>query len=118
MQYSAAFSLHWNELEIETKLGSLEGMERAKISLQSLARTMIQMTKYADVGKPLDLDAMSFWSHSNCYLGAMAHIKLGVRNVEWKEDLEVLKRYMRLLEPRLKLHGMLLVILTWKIKVY
>lgn len=90
---------------METKLGSLENMERAKLSLRSLARTVIDMTKLAEVGEPLDLNTMSFWSHSNCYLGAMAHVKLGLRNSEWKEDLEVLKRYIRLLEPRYRLHG-------------
>jgi hypothetical protein len=64
------------------------------------------MIKFADIGKPLDLDGMAFWSHKNAYQAAMIHIKLGERNVEWKADLEALKRYMSVFVSRFELYGM------------
>jgi len=95
---------------MEKKFGTPEGIERAKMSLQSLVRVMILTVKAADVGPPLDLDSMSFWCHSSAYLGAVTHIKLGIRNGEWQQDLDCLKRYLGFFKKRLKLYGMFSII--------
>lgn len=81
---------------METRHGTDEGIRRAKLTLQSLAQTSIQVVKYADIGKPLKFDRMAFWSHKIAYLAAMVHVRLGERNSAWEADFEVLKKYLSL----------------------
>jgi hypothetical protein len=103
---SAAFSLHAHSLAIETSVQNAEGIQRAKLALQSLARIVTHMTRSTDIGRPLDFDALAFWSHEIVFRGAMAHLKMGFRDEKFEEDLEVCKKYLKLFSPRYGVHGM------------
>jgi hypothetical protein len=103
---SAAFSLHAHYLAIETSLQNAEGIQRATLALQSLARIVIHMTRSTDIGRPLDFDTLAFWSHEIVFRGAMTRLKVGMRDENFEEDLEVCKEYLKLFRPRYGVHGM------------
>jgi len=92
------------------QFGTREGVQREKMSLQSMARWMINMAYLTKnpgrSSRPVKHDELSFWSHRIIYLGATAHIKLGEREPGWREGLECMKEYWRFFEPRFRLHGM------------
>ena len=104
-KFSAAFSLHAHYLSIETSLQNTEGIQRATLALQSLARIVIHMTRSTDIGRPLDFDTLAFWSHEIVFRGAMTHLKLGIRDENFEEDLEVCNDYLKLFSPRYGVHG-------------
>jgi len=64
------------------------------------------MVRLVDVGKPVDLDKLSFWSHRVVNLGFAAHVRFGERNLEWAADLDYLRRYLMVLEGRYKLYSL------------
>jgi hypothetical protein len=101
-----AFTLHEHSISLAAEAGHEEGIARATIALQSLVRTVIQMTKLSAVGRPLDWDSISFWAHGAVSKAAVWHIKLGERNDEWQSDLKILKNSVRWLAPRYKIYGM------------
>ena len=101
-----AFTLHSHSLTTATRAGDKDGIARATIALQSLARTTIHMTKASSVGRPLDFDGMAFWANAIVAKAAMVHIRLGDRDKDWKGDLEVLKDLLGWLAPRFRLYGM------------
>ena len=74
------------------QFGTREGVQREKMSLQSMARWMINMAYLTKnpgrSSRPAKHDELSFWSHRIIYLGATAHIKLGEREPGWREGLD------------------------------
>ena len=106
-----AFALHEHSLIISTEAGNEEGIARAKLALQSLSRGTIDMTRISVNIKPMDFDKLAFWASVNAVKAALWHIRLGDRDEEWAERLEVLKVYLRWFAPRFGIYGMLISLL-------
>ena len=66
---------------------------------------MIHMIKAGNVGRPLDYDSIAFRAHAQYAQAALVHIKFGARDEEWEGDLDLLKGYLRWLQPRYGLFG-------------
>ncbi|KAH7342752.1 hypothetical protein BKA65DRAFT_400962 [Rhexocercosporidium sp. MPI-PUGE-AT-0058] len=105
--YVMAFYFHQHEFDLATKSGDTIGASRAKLAIESMVRTNINMTQVSYTGSPIDFDTLAYWSHRIVPDTAMMHIKFGERNNEWQAGLDLLKYYLRGIESRYKLYGKL-----------
>ena len=99
------FYFHQHEFDLATKAGDTIGASRAKLAIESIVRTSINMTQVAYTGAPLDFDSLAYWCHRLVAETALMHIKFGERNEEWQTGLDTMKFYLRGIEPRYKLYG-------------
>lgn len=100
-----AFYFHQHEFDLASKSGDTMGAARAKLAIQSMVRTNINMTEVGYTGSPIDFDTLAYWSHRLIPDTAMMHIKFGERNDEWQAELDLMKYYLHGLASRYKLYG-------------
>lgn len=102
---SMAYYFHDHEFELASSSGDTMGASRAKLAIESMVRTAISMTQVGYTGSPIDFHGLAYWSHRLIPDTAMMHIKHGERNDDWQSGLDLMKFYLRGLEPRFKLYG-------------
>jgi len=100
-----AYYFHDHEFELASSSGDTMGASRAKLAIESMVRTAISMTQVGYTGSPIDFHGLAYWSHRLIPDTAMMHIKHGERNDDWQSGLDLMKFYLRGLEPRFKLYA-------------